>query len=59
MKYEYARLDLIKVIHLGMDIQWLYTAPNCEYREDYVCFFILRSSTTYTMAVLKYGDIFD
>jgi hypothetical protein len=59
MTYEYARLDLMRVIAHGIELNWLHSAPDCEYREDYQCFFILRGSRTYTLAILRYGDCFD
>jgi hypothetical protein len=59
MQYEYVRIDLMRLISYGTQANWLHSAADCEYREDYQCFFILKGSKTYTMAVLKYGDIFD
>jgi hypothetical protein len=59
MKYEYARVDLIKLIPYGIDIKWMYSANDSEYREDYCCFFVLKGSRTYTLVSLKYGDVFD
>lgn len=59
MKYEYVRIDLMRLIEYGAEANWLHTAPNSEYREDYQCFFVLKNSATHTMAALKYGDVFD
>lgn len=59
MKYEYMRIDLLKLIPYGMDIKWMYSAPDCEYREDYCCFFVLKGSKTHTLVSLKYGDVFE
>jgi hypothetical protein len=59
MKLTYARLDLMRVIQHGVELNWLHSAADCEYREDYLCFFILRGSKTYTRVALMYGDIFD
>lgn len=58
MKYQYARIDLMELLPHGMDIKWMYTAPDCEYREDYQCFFVLKGSKTHTMIAVKYGDVF-
>ena len=59
MKLEYIRLDLIHLLSYGLDINWLHQADDCEYREDYCCFFILKGSRTHILAALKYGDVFD
>lgn len=67
MKYEYVRIDVIRLVNICNGItndywtetNWLHSQPNCEFRSDYQCFFILKDSTTHTMAALKYGDIFD
>ena len=56
--YEYVRLDLVFLLPFGIKANWLHSAPDCEYREDYQCFFILKGSKTHTMAALKYGDVF-
>jgi hypothetical protein len=57
-KYEYVRLDLIFLLSFGTEANWLFHQPDCEYREDHQCFFILKGSKTHTMAALKYGDVF-
>lgn len=59
MKYEYTRIELMRLLGYGLDIQWLYSAPDCEYREDYLCFFVLKGSPTHTKIALKYGDVFE
>jgi hypothetical protein len=59
MKLEYVRIDLMHLLPFGTDADWLHTATNSEYREDYQCFFILKGSPTHTLAALKYGDVFD
>ena len=58
-KYEYIRLDLFHLMSYGIEANWLHQQPDCEYREDYQCFFILKGSRTHMLAALKYGDIFD
>lgn len=59
MKYEYVRIELIKLLSHGYDIEWMYTAPECEYRDDYLCFFVLKGSKTHTLITMKYGDVYD
>jgi hypothetical protein len=59
MKYEYVRIDLMRLIEFGAEVNWLHTASDSEYREDYQCFFILKGSKTHTKAALLYGDVFD
>ena len=59
MKYEYVRIELMKLLSYGYDIKWMYNAPDCEYREDYQCFFILKGSKTHTLITMKYGDVYD
>lgn len=58
-RYEYIRIDLMSLLAYGIKVNWLHQADDCEYREDYQCFFILKGSRTHTMAALKYGDIFE
>lgn len=58
MKYEYLKVDLLRLLQYGDEINWLHHASNCEYREDYCCFFILKGSPTHTKVALLYGDIF-
>lgn len=59
MKYEYVRIDLFRLMPYGVEANWLHKQPDCEFREDYQCFFILKGSPTHTMAALKFGDIFE
>jgi hypothetical protein len=59
MTYEYIRLDLFRLLPFGIEANWLHQQPDCEYREDYQCFFILKGSRTHTLAALKFGDIFE
>jgi len=59
VKYQYLRIDLFSLLQHGEEIKWLHTAPDCEWRDDYQCFFILKGSPTHTLAALKYGDVFD
>ena len=59
MKYEYVRIDLLSLLQYGTDVNWFYKQNDCEWRDDYQCFFILKGSPTHTMAALKFGNIFD
>jgi len=59
LKLEYARIDLMRLLPYGLDIKWMYSAPDCEYREDYQCFFVLKGSRTHSAIAVKYGDVFD
>ena len=59
MNYEYVRIDSFNLLLKGISIKWLRQQPDCEWREDYQCFFILKGSKTHTLAALKYGDIFE
>jgi hypothetical protein len=58
-KYEYLRIDELRVISMGIDAEWLRCQPDIEYREDYLCWFVLKGSRTHTLIALKYGDCFD
>ena len=58
IKYEYVRIDSFDLLLKGYSARWLSHQSDCEWREDYQCFFILKGSKTHTMAALKYGDIF-
>jgi hypothetical protein len=57
--YEYVRLDVWHLISDNHDTEWLKQQPDCEWREDYQCFFILKGSKTHTLAALKYGGVFE
>ena len=60
MTYLYARLDAMRCMNwTAEELNWLRHAPDVEYREDYLCWFIRRESKTYTYLVLKHGNIFD
>jgi hypothetical protein len=59
MKYEYLRIDMMRIAQLGIELNWLHQANDSEWRDDYQCFFILKGSKTHTLVALKYGDIFD
>jgi hypothetical protein len=59
MNYEYVRIDVFRLFVKEKDPTWLHQQPDCEYREDYQCWFILKGSKTHTLAALKYGDIFE
>jgi hypothetical protein len=59
MNYEYLRIDLFSLLQYGAEVNWLHTAQDSEWREDYQCFFILKGSRTHMLAALKYGDIFE
>jgi hypothetical protein len=58
-QYEYIRIDTFNLLIRGISANWLNTQPDCEWREDHQCFFILKGSKTHTLAALKYGDIFE
>ena len=58
MPYEYVRIDIIRMIGQPDARHWLDTQSDCEWRQDYQCWFILNGSKTHTMAALKFGDIF-
>ena len=63
MKYEYIRIDMLKVILTNIDrddntaIDFLKTSTDCEYREDYQCFFVLKGSPTATWLAMKYPEL--
>ena len=63
MNYEYARIDMLTALNCrikGKDLEWLNTAPDVEYREDHLCYFVLKGSKTYTFLMMKYGiKLFD
>ena len=59
MKLEYVRVDSFSLLLRGISAKWFSQQSDCEWREDYQCFFILKNSKTHTMAALKYGDIFE
>jgi hypothetical protein len=65
MKYEYVRIDMIKVIMTNIEqddsnaLDFLKTASDCEYREDYQCFFVRRATPTYTWLAVKYPELID
>ena len=53
------RVDTFNLLLKGISAQWLHDQEDCEWREDYQCFFIVKGSKTHTLAALKYGDIFE
>ena len=59
MKYEYVRIDPFSLLQHGTDANWFHEQSDCEWRDDYQCFFILKGSKTHTMAALKFGNIFE
>lgn len=59
MKYEYVRIDLFSLLQYGTDVDWFHKQSDCEWRDDYQCFFILKGSQTHTLAALRYGDVFE
>ena len=59
MNYEYVRVDLFRLLPYGIEANWLHNQPDCEWREDYQCWFILKGSKTHTIAALKFDNIFD
>jgi hypothetical protein len=58
-KHQYVRIDTFNLLVRGISVQWLHLQPDCEWREDHQCFFILKGSKTHILAALKYGDIFE
>lgn len=48
----------MNLLQFGTDINWLHTASDSEWREDYLCFFVLKGSKTHTKVALMYGDVF-
>jgi hypothetical protein len=59
MPFEYVRVDTFSLLLKGISAKWLHDQEDCEWREDYQCFFIVKGSKTHTLAALKYGDIFE
>ena len=59
MPLKYARIDMMRIIDLGVELDWLHHADDSEWRDDYQCFFILIGSKTYTYLVMKYDNLFD
>jgi hypothetical protein len=59
VKYEYVRIDSFSLLIKGISAKWFSQQPDCEWREDYQCFFILKGSRTHTLAALKYGGVFE
>lgn len=58
-QYRYARIDMMRLIDLNVLLDWLHTADDCEWREDYQCFFVRIGSPTYTWLSLQYRQIFE
>lgn len=59
MTLTYLRIDDLRLISLGIQARWLFSLPEVEYREDYLCFFVQVGSPSHTAIVMKYGDIFE
>jgi hypothetical protein len=57
--YEYVRIDMLRLIELNLVLDYLHQANDCEWRDDYQCFFILKGSKTHTWLGLNHGDIFE
>lgn len=38
-------------------LKYLQQASDCEYREDYQCFFILKGSHTHSWIALRYPEL--
>ena len=63
MNYEYIRIDMIKVVLTNIELdnsqalKYLHTATDCEYREDYQCFFVLKGSSTHSWIAVKYPHL--
>lgn len=65
MKYEYIRIDMLKVVLSNIEhdtdhaSEYLKSADDCEYRDDYQCWFILKGSKTHTWIAMNYGELLD
>lgn len=59
MKLEYLRIDMLRLIEMNVLLTWLHQAPDCEWRPDYECFFILKGSKTHSWLALQYENIFE
>lgn len=59
MKLEYLRIDMMSLINHNVLFDWLHKAPDCEWREDYLSFFVLKGSKTHSWLMLVHGDIFE
>jgi hypothetical protein len=65
MKYEYIRIDMLKVILSNIEhdtenpLNYLRSAPDVEWRDDYQCYFILKGSPTHSWIAMKYGELLD
>jgi hypothetical protein len=63
MKYEYIRIDMMRVVITNIDedsttaLTYLQQSNDCEYREDYQCFFVLKGSPTHSWVALRYPDL--
>ena len=59
MKYEYLRIDMMSLLNFSVDYNKLKVMPDCEWREDYQCFFVLKGSPTHTWLALSHPDVFE
>jgi hypothetical protein len=65
MKYEYIRIDMVKLILSNIEndpngaLEYLEQAPDAEWRNDHQCFFIPKGSQTHIWLAMKHGEIFD
>jgi hypothetical protein len=63
MKYEYIRIDMMRVVLTNIEednalaLKYLHSATDCEYRDDYQCFFVLRGSSTHSWIAMKYPEL--
>lgn len=49
---------MLTLLEMNSLFNWLHEAPDCEWREDYCCFFILKGSKTHTWLALNHSDLF-
>ena len=65
IKLEYIRIDMLKVVLSNIEhdtdnaSNYLRSADDCEYREDYQCWFVLRGSLTHSWIAIKYGELLE
>ena len=63
IKLEYIRIDYLKVILANIELDntrpldYLKSADDCEWREDYQCWFVLKGSKTHSWIAMNYGEI--
>lgn len=63
MNYEYHRIDMMRVVIINIEedsndpINYLRTAKDSEYREDYQCFFVRKGTPTANWIALKWPEL--